>query len=182
MKTMQKTVYKYSELSDSAKEKALQCFCNGLHPEEYDFVTDDFKEILELIGFTDIDTQFSGFWSQGDGASFSACYSYNKGSAAKVKDFAPRDSVLHDIAQSIAAIQRRAFYGLVERIEKRGRYCHEYSMTCENSDLLEQFQRLARWHYSALKKGYEYATSAESFAESASANDWHFDSEGVFAC
>lgn len=182
MKTLSKTVYEYSELSDSAKEKALQWFCADLRYDWHEFVTDDFKAILELIGFRDIKTQFSGFSSQGDGASFAAYYSYDKGSAEKVKAYAPQDSVLHDIAQSIAAIQRRAFYGLSERIKTCGRYCHEYAMTCDNADLLEQFRRLARWYYSTLEKEYEYATSAESLADVAAANEWHFDSEGGFAC
>ena len=38
----------------------------------YEYVLDYWKEQLEKCGFEDADIRFSGFWSQGDGASFTA--------------------------------------------------------------------------------------------------------------
>ena len=40
----------------------------------YDYIADDFHETLELLGFSDIESLFSGFCSQGDGASFTAVW------------------------------------------------------------------------------------------------------------
>jgi hypothetical protein len=37
-----------------------------------DGVTEGFKEDMEEIGISDIDISYSGFWSQGDGASFTS--------------------------------------------------------------------------------------------------------------
>ena len=38
-----------------------------------------------MLGFYNIDSNFSGFYSQGDGASFSADYRYKKGCLKAVK-------------------------------------------------------------------------------------------------
>ena len=37
--------------------------------EWYDNIEDDIKEELKQLGFYNVDMRFSGFWSQGDGAS-----------------------------------------------------------------------------------------------------------------
>lgn len=43
-----------------------------LPPDWYQFTIADWKQQLHEKGFEDADIQFSGFWSQGDGASFTA--------------------------------------------------------------------------------------------------------------
>jgi hypothetical protein len=179
MRTIETTVYKYDELSDSAKESARNLYLrDGLQYDWWNSVYDDFNSICKIIGIVDVKPQFSGFSSQGDGASFAGYYSYGKGSLAKLREYAPQDTELHEVAESIAAIQRKAFYGLSERIETRGRYCHEYSMACDNAELLEQFRRLARWLYKSLESEYDYLTSAECVAETIRANDYEFTESG----
>lgn len=72
--TIVKTYLKFNELSDKQKSKVLDKLrdINVEHDYWHEHITDDFKIKLESLGYSDIKTQFSGFWSQGDGASFSA--------------------------------------------------------------------------------------------------------------
>lgn len=71
MKTIETIVYEFDELNDKAKEKAREWYREGnLDYPWYDCTQCDFHEFLALIGFHGVESQFSGFWSQGDGASF----------------------------------------------------------------------------------------------------------------
>ncbi len=72
--TIIKTYLKFNELSDEQKKKVLDKMrdINVDYNNWHDFVTDEFKTKLADLGYTNVKTQFSGFWSQGDGASFSA--------------------------------------------------------------------------------------------------------------
>lgn len=75
MRTVRTKVYKFSELSEQAKEKAIESFYNiNVDYEYWDSTYEDFKLFCETIGLT-VDTgktYFSGFSSQGDGAAFTA--------------------------------------------------------------------------------------------------------------
>lgn len=51
---------------------------NVEHIEWWDCTYDDFKEDMEKVGIHVDNMNFSGFWSQGDGASFTGCISDNK--------------------------------------------------------------------------------------------------------
>lgn len=72
--TILKTYLKFNELNDSQKKRVLEKLrdLNVDHDGWHDFVTEDFTEKLKSLGYTNIKTYFSGFWSQGDGACFSA--------------------------------------------------------------------------------------------------------------
>jgi len=72
MQTKTYTVYNYDELSAEAKEKAIEWAQEFLREDDffYDDVKSEWIEKLESFGFTDVKLAYSGFWSQGDGASF----------------------------------------------------------------------------------------------------------------
>lgn len=72
MRTIELKAYEFKELSDEAKEKVLERYRNWNVDDAYWYepTTDYWKEKLEEIGFSDAEIQFSGFWSQGDGACF----------------------------------------------------------------------------------------------------------------
>jgi hypothetical protein len=56
-----------------AYEKALAWVQEGATDHEWwDTLTDEWKTTLDAIGFENADIRFSGFWSQGDGASFTS--------------------------------------------------------------------------------------------------------------
>jgi hypothetical protein len=66
-------VYKFSELSEKAQQKAIEKIRNDENYLSYDWWHyDGYVDDLEKLGFKDVKIYFSGFWSQGDGACFDA--------------------------------------------------------------------------------------------------------------
>ena len=73
MKTIETTVYTFDELSDSAKQKALDADRDrDVDHNWWEWTYEDFISQVALKGYgvQAKDIQFSGFWCQGDGASF----------------------------------------------------------------------------------------------------------------
>lgn len=63
------TTYKYQDLSDTAKEYAIQKHRqDGFNYDWWDSVYEMVKEDSKGVGFTIESIYFSGFWNQGDGA------------------------------------------------------------------------------------------------------------------
>ena len=204
------TGYTIDELSDAAKENARIWYRDqGLHDEWYDFVYEDFQTICGILGVTLATTPvrlygggtrdkpqvwFSGFWNQGDGASFAGRYSHAKGAARAIRAHAPRDDELHRIADALQAIQRRNFHQLHARIRQSGRYYHEYTMTIDverdsptwqpptddaEDTVTEGMRDLARWLYRQLRAEYEHLTSDEAIDEAMEVNGWTFTVQGT---
>jgi hypothetical protein len=196
MRTISKTVYQYSELSESAKLRALEWYRNGaLDYDWWEYSYEDFQTICEILGLYDVKPQFSGFCCQGDGASFSGRFAYGKQSAKRIREHAPQDKELHRIADSLASLQKRYFYKLVGTIEQRGRYSHDCTMyvdSVENSDtgysvdasnqlaseFQDTFQDLAKWLYRQLESEHDYLLSDEVCAEAIESNSYEFDESG----
>lgn len=66
-----KTVYKFNELDDGAKQNALEDYAlNGLDYDWWDCQEERLKEDMEEIGITVDKMYFSGFYTQGSGACF----------------------------------------------------------------------------------------------------------------
>ena len=120
------TVYQFPELSDPAKDKARAWYRElGPHDDWWDAVYEDFERVCEILGIR-LKTRavrlmgggtrqipcvwFSGFCSQGDGASYEGYLCHAKGSAKRIRDYAPQDPTLHGIADRLQAVQRRNFY------------------------------------------------------------------------
>lgn len=77
--TKEITVYTFDELSDKAKEHAIEQYArHGMDWEWWDTVYDDAKEDGKEHGFDINDIRFSGFWSQGDGASWTGLVNISK--------------------------------------------------------------------------------------------------------
>ena len=126
---LEKTVFNFDELSDQAKEKARQwwrdCECTD---HDTSCTYDDAVECGKILGIEIasrnqkciligskprewIDRSpaiyYSGFWSQGDGACFEGSYSYAKGAAKKIRQYASSDTELHRIADELYELQRK---------------------------------------------------------------------------
>lgn len=209
LRVIETVVYTIDELPDAAKEQARAWYREtGLHDEWYDFVCEDFQAICRILG-VDPGTSpvtlvgggtrevphlfFSGFSSQGDGASFAGVYRHAPGAARAIRAHAPRDEALHRIADRLQAVQCRNFFQLTADIRHRGRYCHEYSMAIEverdsptgqpmtdgaDDEMIEALRDLARWLYRRLEREYEHQTSDETVDEALAINDWAFTAEG----
>ena len=204
------TVYTIDELSGAAKENARIWYRDqGLHDEWYDFVYEDFETICRILGVTLGTTPvrlygggtrdkpqiyWSGFSSQGDGASFAGRYSYARGAARAIHTHAPKDTELHRIADELQAIQRRNFHQLHASIRQKGRYCHEYSMAIEverdsptwqpptdgtEDAVIEAMRDLARWLYRQLRSEYEHLASDQAVNEILAVNELTFTADGT---
>ena len=75
----EQTEFSYQELSAKAQEKARERFCETLDYEWWDSVYENAKAGGPERGFEIEDIRFSGFWSQGDGASWTG--------SVNIKDF-----------------------------------------------------------------------------------------------
>ena len=203
--TTTKEVYKFSELSDSAKERAREWYREGnLDYDWWDSSFEDFARIAKLLGvdlyqrsvklmngsFRSEDSIFfSGFSSQGDGACWEGNYSYRKGSVKAIKEYAPNDTKLHRIAEDLYDIQRRYFYKVSAKATNRGRYyhsgCMSFDVCCDSEqefhheqEVIDLLRSFADWMYRQLNDEYDYLNSDEAVDESMEANDYEFDEDG----
>jgi len=194
--TTETVVYTFEELSDEAKQKAVEKYYDwNVSYDWWDSVYDDAARVAALMGIDIERIYFRGFSSQGDGACFEGTYGYRKNSLKLVQEYAPKDSELHQIARDLIAVQRPAFYRLYASAEQRGHYMHSGCMsvnvtkddsysytdhaTAEQEDGITQALReFADWIYTQLEKEYDYLTSEEAISESLIANECEFTADG----
>ena len=189
--------FKYSELSDEAKEKARDWYRRASEEDSFwsECVLEDAKTVGELLGI-DFAMRgkkpciwYSGFWSQGDGACFEGTWRYRAGCVKAVKDYAPQDTELHDIAKALRDASRKVFYTARARVVHSGRYCHECSVSIDiesekgdpesvENDIAEALRDFMCWIYRSLEKEWDYQNSDECVAENIEANDYDFDADG----
>ena len=174
----------------------------------WDCTYDDWKSKLEALGYDDPDIEFSGFWSQGDGASFTASSVPKPHTDAAVME-AWNQLVWAAalIGETISEEPEGLAYGSVRRIDHR--YSHENTVSVdwywdappyanyETIEGLEPFvdslnraveayfedlERVVRdlccEIYRNLEKEYEYLTSDETVEDTLEANEYEFDEEG----
>jgi hypothetical protein len=132
--TIEITAYKYEELDGRAKENARQRVAKyNTDHDWYSDVYEDFAERCEAAGFLYPKFQFSGFCSQGDGASFSCEFAF-AGDDCKpflsAKDW--EDYVALRAEFRLAGATTTPTLELAGRIATRGRSSHEYSMSLED--------------------------------------------------
>lgn len=183
MRTISTTLYSFSELSDAAKQKAIANFrAEGLDDQWYDSVFEDAKTIAGLMGIEIDDIFFSGFASQGDGASFTGRYEFAEDSVNAVKQHAPLDTKLHEIAEALVAVQAKVSNSLRSRISTKGRYSHSGTMDFDFSfadedtvspDLFNEVEEtlksslrgFADWIYKQLETDYDALNEDEAIIE-----------------
>lgn len=205
MRTIETTLYKFDELSDAAKQTAMQKWREAGHDDLYwsECVLHDAADIADLFGLdirqrrvtcTDGSYRYepavtwSGFWSQGDGLAFEGTYRYAKGALAAVKAHAPQDEGLHRIVERLQRIQRWHFYKLLAqctptrgnnmRVEVQDANDYYRDIGNAESELADELQSFAHWIYCQLEQEYEYQNSDEQVADMLRINEYEFDSEG----
>jgi hypothetical protein len=203
------TVYQLTELDDGAKQKARDWYReHGVFDDWHDVVYEDFEMVCAILGVSlrtrDVPlygggtrlkpcVYFSGFWSQGDGACFEATYAYAKQAGRRIRQHAPTDVELHQIADALQKAQGRNFYQLRASGTHRGHYYDEgcmaiaverYSPTSRDMTpaaedaVIEALRDLARWLYRQLEQEYEHQTSDEAVDEAIIANEYSFTAAG----
>lgn len=189
------TCYTFAELSEEAKTRVRDRYRENYPDYDWwDWTYDRAKEVGSLIGIDIDDISFSGFWSQGDGASFTGKYSYEKGSKQAIRAEAPTDTGLHNIADRLAEVQHKHFYKLTATITRpAGRYYHENSVdidveidgdpyrnirrSAENA-IQECLREFMRWIYKRLEAEYDYLTSDEKIDQCLSEGDTEYEANG----
>ena len=141
MKTIQINIFQFSELSDSAKDKAREWYREGQQDDNYfsESVYEDAASIAALMGL-DIRQRkaklmgggiriapsifYMGFWSQGDGACFEGTWRADDVKVGGVIGYAPQDAELHRIAKEFEDVAA-AFPAAYFKVEHYGHYYHE---------------------------------------------------------
>ena len=208
MRTQTTTVYKFDELSDEAKQTAIDSnrYTEVEFFDWWDYSFAMFAEAADLFGLDIRQTRkslmggghrydptifFSGFSNQGDGACFEGDYSYKKGALKATKQAFPGDSELLRIVRDLQTLQQRNFYQLTATTKHRGHYNHSGCMDItvdwadgrafndgDEESLKQLLRNFADWIYSSLEKEYDYLISDEAVAESLRANEIEFTEEG----
>lgn len=199
-RTIEKTLYQFDELSDGAKDSARDWWRSTSESDDLSD-SEDWHAIADILGISFGGTKarpaiyWSGFCSQGDGASWEGSYAYAKGAPRKMRAYAPLDKELHRIADELQAVQRRNFYRLSATVDhpRHARYQHsgtmgisvdnsEYGWRAVGEDAGEAIDQLMRdfadWIYSQLEKQWEYVNSDENVDESIRINEYEFDEDG----
>lgn len=201
-----KESWKFSELSEQAKERARAWYREGnLDYDWWDSVYEDALRMADILGI-EIDYRsysgrngrrgwcepkiwFSGFSSQGDGASWEGRYRYAPGALKKLQSEAPAfykdaegverpipaNAELHRIAKALQDAQKRQFCQLEANVTHSGHYYHSGCMRVEvhhredhyrdigdaEEDITDALRHFADWIYWRLKEEYEWLNSDE---------------------
>ena len=205
------TAYTFDELSPEAKERARTWMREGVQQDwDAEYILSDAAEICDLLGIElnthavklhgggtrhDPDIFYSGFYSQGDGASFTGTYAHKAGSRKAITAHAPQDTELHRIARELADLQKTYAYKLRATIRRiSSHYSHEHTvcvdaeLDTENPEwtvtpadeetLTEALRDLMRWIYKGLQQEYEYRLADAQIDEDIRANEYAFSAEG----
>jgi len=206
MRTKQVSIYTFDELSDAAKETARDRCREGIEADDIANY-DDWQSVAAILGI-EFDTGGgtrrvpSIYWSascrQGDGASFEGVYRYAKGASAKIRRYAPEDTELHRIADTLQAAQKARFYSLRAHISRgylSNFYRHSGTMSVDVFDarddyrdigeaeavIQDEMRAFADWIYGQVLAQTKYLNSDESVEESIHANEYEFYEAGSCA-
>lgn len=203
MRQETRTLYFFNELSEDAKKKAIEKLRDiNVDHQWWNFIYDDVQKILGFLGFQDITIEFSGFYSQGDGASFTGRYSFNKEWRKALEEYDPldhNDSGWKKFGEALEAaskiVEASTGEGHIEAEITRSdhHYSHEntvsfnvYSSEDMYADIPEEAgeafvdtcQNIMRHIYGKLEGSYDNLTGDEAVAECIIANEYEFTEKG----
>lgn len=193
MKTIQINTSSFNELSEEAQQVAIENNRNILvHDNWYEFTVDQFKEGKKENGFFVDNIQFSGFYSQGDGAMFEGSFLLNYESELNLILEYVKDKKISNLIKSGKISFEIGFnhYGHYSH-EKSYKYDYEIIGADYGSNIYEYLYKLVdsvrqdyesncKDLYKTLRKEYEYLCSDEQIKEYLIENDYCFDINGKF--
>lgn len=181
---------KFNDLNDEQKQRAIEKHrdINVDYQEWNDSVQEEHHYKLKSVGFDGVQSQYSGFWTQGSGASFTA------------------DSL--DIEKFLRAIKRWTYYRPLHemirineiwaKVVRNSHQCyHEYTtqaelhgehyidLTTRQETLYEELEKeiddyitnAGVEYYKALENEYNYLTSDEQVSEAIIGNELEFEED-----
>ncbi len=190
--TIIKTYLTFDELSEDQREKVIEKNRDiNIYNDWDDCMIEDLHGVISMFGFRDVDISYSGFCSQGDGASFTAKMSSSDLISISKHSYLYRNnSNLHELITMHNALIKmgKAFDAEVTRT------CHRYShvntvetsvdydgtLTEQEMELINNKlnfikRRLCEYCYSRLESEYNYRLSDEAIEETL--DGLEFDSE-----
>ena len=129
MRNVNLNLYEFSELSDDVQNEIIERIRYSSETEsQYEDISDDYimlkESELESYGFYDVKISYTGFYSQGDGASFVGKIKISD--AVKLLNIVPKRKCLVDLLQDYIPIVE------VYRIDFKSN--HEYSVSVSIDD------------------------------------------------
>lgn len=173
MRQIKINLYQFDELDKKAQEKALENFRSiNVEWDWYEPVYEEFKEIASEYGIEVDDMNFSGFYSQGDGASFT-------GEISDFKKFAEKTG-LEKLARFSKVIEENLTMKIKRyNVDVYGSYVsHPAIENPIEGKLREVKEELCEKLYRILEEEYDYLTSNEVVKETIIANGYEFTEGG----
>ncbi len=192
MQTVEIKTYSFAELSEAAKRIAIDAEKESdYYPWDdwHDAMLQDWTTDLEAYGYDDAKIEFSGFWSQGDGASFTA--------TVNLEAWLKQHRLKTKYRKLLKASE--SFY-IVFKIKRSlgGNYVHEYMISAthevetatDNWDELdaqagelvelmtEDARKLSRKIYKALEAEYDWHMDDEQIVSMIEANEYRYTKKG----
>ncbi len=199
-RVIERTVYKFAELNEAAKETARE------HERQtyqnfnwWEWCYEDAITCAKCLGIElDVkDISFSGFSSQGDGASFTGSYDFKSDAVAIITAHAPQDETLLKIAEELTTLQihARLVHGVhvhARITRNRSHYVRSNTMDVDTTyvdlddvvseELDQTMTRLMRsfadWIYKQLEDEDTWLNSDECIDERLNESDDEFEEDG----
>lgn len=187
------SAYEYEELSDKAKTKVQEWLNSDWGFDKYS--QEEWVKKLEELGYSDIEMQYTGFYSQGDGASITC--------RVDIRKFLTRNDLLTRFSPVIKWLEEEEQYFSIQR-KQWGHYAHEKLLYFSSEDLeatlesygieinktiagiiqavgeliLQEVQEKSVELYEWLRTDYEYQHTDEYMTDMCEANQYLFDLYG----
>lgn len=181
MKTLKVNAYEITELEGKAKDKAMDWLREGATDHDwYSPVIEGWKENLENVGFPDADIEFSGFWSQGDGASFT-CESLDMEKIVKrfKSELDPSELTGSVNRWQSHYVHSQTIDAELEAENQEYSEAHADEIAELEKKITEDARRLSDEICRDLEKYHDDITSEAALIEDAQANEYLFDKYGT---
>lgn len=172
-RTVRIKVYKFSELSKTAKQKAIQWgYDLNVDYDWSELSIEGHEERLKEKGYLNPKVMFSGFASQGDGACFTCSdIDFRLFLDGKYKDMEISASISHNSHHYYATSTTVNL-----NIEGDGLGDDDFSEI--EQVIKDEREKLGNEIYSSLEKEYEWRTNEEQIIETIEANEYEFTQDG----
>lgn len=173
MKVLKVRTYAWGELSEEAKERALERLVHDGYPwwDWWKPACETIREAGAMLGF---DIRHVGFGLFCHRQVFLTGRFRPSGNPHVVKEEFPETAILHTIANDVAELPPDLEAELFERRDVQAYTC-QHEAADEFEDILRAFNR---WALCLLEDEYEYEVSAEGVGNMAEANGWLFYEDG----
>lgn len=179
-----KTYGTFEELSKERQGKEIENHRDiNVFYEWHDDTLEEFKTVLEILGFKNVKISYSGFWSQGDGASFTGEFylpSDDDTLEIRLGKFKSEYTWLYEsnrnLFESFLNLDLSDdIYNETLSVYRIGHhYSHSNTITCDNDSVKEFARSFSDLIYKRLESEYEYLTSDEAIIETLVANEYEF--------